>query len=91
MKEQLSYIGTWVTRDGYIRQEILPGGRYDEARGKRKSAFSGSYVIKGNHIVYKDDTGFSVTGDFNRDILYHGGHIFYREEKLENINRLPML
>ena len=26
------YIGMWVTGDGHIRQELLPNGRYDEAR-----------------------------------------------------------
>ena len=32
------YIGMWVTQDGHIRQELLPNGRYDEARGTRRSA-----------------------------------------------------
>ena len=31
-----SYTGMWVTADGYIRQELLPGGRYDEQRGTKK-------------------------------------------------------
>jgi hypothetical protein len=34
--EQSSYVGMWVTADGLIRQELLPDGRYDEARGARK-------------------------------------------------------
>ncbi len=50
------YVGMWVTRDGYIRQEILPNGRYDEARGNRQSAYTGSYAVKGSHIEYVDDT-----------------------------------
>jgi len=37
------YIGMWVTSDGYIRQELLPDGRYDEARGDRQSAYTGRY------------------------------------------------
>ncbi len=73
------YVGMWVTRDGYIRQELLPNGRYDEARGNRQSAYTGSYAVKGSHIDYVDDTGFTASGDFEGDRLYHGGYIFYRE------------
>ena len=29
------YLGMWITGDGHIRQELLPNGRYDEARGTR--------------------------------------------------------
>lgn len=72
----------WVTADGYIRQELLPNGRYDEARGNRKSAYTGSYVITGNHIFYRDDTGFTADGEFrDQNTLLHGGYIFYREQK----------
>lgn len=74
------YIGMWVTRDGHIRQELLPGGRYDEARGTKQSAYTGSYTITANHIEYVDDTGFTASGDFEGDRLYHGGYIFYREK-----------
>jgi len=74
------FIGMWVTKDGYIRQELLPGGRYDEARGTRKSAYTGQYWIEGTHIEYKDDTGFTASGDFEGDVLYHGGYIFYRDK-----------
>jgi hypothetical protein len=31
---QNKYVGMWVTADGYVRHELLPGGRYDEAPGK---------------------------------------------------------
>ena len=72
----------WITRDGYIRQELLPDGRYAEDRGKTKSAFTGRYIIKGNHIKYKDDNGFSATGDFMNGVLYHGGHTFYKEDMI---------
>ncbi len=50
------YVGMWVTSDGYIRHELLPNGRYDEARGDIESAYQGSYTVKGNHIEYQDDT-----------------------------------
>lgn len=79
MEQTNSYIGIWVTRDGYIRHELLPDGRYDEARGDRKSAYRGRYTIKGNHIDYKDDTGFTADGDFRGGILYHAGMILYKE------------
>ncbi|MBB3945099.1 hypothetical protein GGQ73_001024 [Rhizobium skierniewicense] len=73
------YLGMWVTGDGHIRQELLLNGRYDEARGNRKSAYQGRYEINGNHIDYWDDTGFTADGEFVDDVLYHGGMIFYRE------------
>ena len=74
------YIGMWVTGDGHIRQELLPNGRYDEARGNRKSAYQGRYEVKGNHIDYWDDTGFTADGEFVDDVLYHGGMIFYSQK-----------
>ncbi len=75
------YIGMWVTKDGYIRHELLPNNRYDEARGNRQSAYQGSYTVSGNHIDYKDDTEFTADGDFREGILYHGGMILFKEEK----------
>lgn len=81
MENQTSlYVGMWVTKDGYIRQELLPNGRYDEARGNRKSAYTGNYSISGYHIDYVDDTGFTADGEFRDGVLYHGGYIFYREK-----------
>lgn len=75
------YIGMWVTGDGNIRQELLPSGRYDEARGARKSAYQGRYEVRGNEIDYWDDTGFTADGVFvDPDTLHHGGMIFYREK-----------
>lgn len=80
MRQQHPYVGMWVTTDGRIRQELLPNGRYDEARGARKSAYQGRYEIKGNHIDYWDDTGFTADGTFvTEDELHHGGMIFKRE------------
>jgi hypothetical protein len=80
MEQENKYVGMWVTADGFIRQELLPNGRYDEARGTKKSAYTGRYEIKGDHISYRDDTGFTATGDFKgSDTLYHGGYVFYRQ------------
>ncbi|SDH09937.1 protein Atu4866 [Sinosporangium album] len=74
------YVGMWVTADGHIRQELTADGRYDEARGTRKSAYTGSYTITGNQIDYVDDTGFTADGTFvDADTLHHGGMIFHRE------------
>ncbi|MCW1979119.1 Atu4866 domain-containing protein [Xanthomonas campestris] len=74
------YLGMWVTGDGRIRQELLPTGRYDEARGTRKSAYQGRYEVEGNRIQYWDDTGFTADGTFvTADELHHGGMVFYRE------------
>jgi len=74
------YIGMWVTADGYIRHELLPGGRYDETRGTITSAYTGHYTITGDHIDYVDDTGFTADGDFREDVLYHAGMVLYREQ-----------
>ena len=73
------YVGMWVTADGHIRQELLPDGRYDEARGERQSAYTGSYRVSGTRIDYVDDTGFTADGTFDGDVLHHGGYLFYRE------------
>jgi hypothetical protein len=73
------YVGMWVTKDGHIRHELLANGRYDEARGKVKSAYRGRYRMSGDHIDYVDDTGFTADGDFRGGILYHAGMVLYRE------------
>lgn len=39
MENKEFYLGMWVTKDGYIRHELLPENRYDEARGNWKSAY----------------------------------------------------
>jgi hypothetical protein len=73
------YVGMWVTDDGHIRHELLPNGRYDEARGKRESAYQGRYEVTGTHIEYWDDTGFTADGDFvDENTLHHGGMILRR-------------
>jgi hypothetical protein len=72
------YVGMWVTADGHIRHELLPGGRYNEARGTRESAYRGRYEITGDHIEYWDDTGFTADGDFIEGVLHHAGMVLYR-------------
>ena len=74
------YLGMWVTRDGQIRQELLPNGRYDEARGTRRSAYQGRYEVRGAEIHYWDDTGFTADGRFvSATELRHAGMILIRE------------
>lgn len=74
------YVGMWVTDDGHVRHELLPGNRYDEARGNRKSAYRGRYEITGTHIEYWDDTGFTADGDFVDDnTLHHAGMVLRRK------------
>lgn len=81
MEENGKYIGMWVTENGYIRHDLLPGNRYDEARGNRTSAYRGKYEVVGNHIDYVDDTGFSAEGEFvDERTLHHGGYIFHKVE-----------
>ncbi len=71
------YVGMWVTVDGRIRHERLADGRYDEARGDKKSAYQGRYWLEGNHIEYVDDTGFTADGEFRDGVLYHAGMVLY--------------
>lgn len=73
------YVGMWVTEDGHIRNELLPNGRYVEARGTRERAYLGRYEITGDHIEYWDDTGFTADGDFIDGVLHHAGMILYRK------------
>ena len=79
------YVGLWVTADGHIRHELLPEGRYVEARGSRESAYTGRYAVTGTHIDYVDDTGFSADGDFvDIDTLHHAGMVLARRAEEEN-------
>lgn len=77
------HIGMWVTGDGHIRQELLPNGRYDEARGTRTSAYQGRDEIRGTKIGYWDDTGFTADGEFVDGVLHHAGMLFYREGQVK--------
>lgn len=80
MTQHQSHVGMWVTGDGRIRQELRADGRYDEARGARRSAYQGRYEVNGTRIEYWDDQGFTADGVFiNENELHHGGMIFYRE------------
>jgi hypothetical protein len=72
------YAGMWVTEDNHIRHELLPNGRYVEARGTREKAYEGRYWVTGDHIDYKDDTGFTADGDFRDGVLYHAGMVLRR-------------
>lgn len=78
MQSNHPYVGLWVTEDGHIRHELLPNGRYVEARGQRERAYEGRYEVTGTHIEYWDDTGFTADGDFINDVLHHAGMILYR-------------
>jgi len=72
-------VGMWTTADGHIRQELRSDGRYDEARGARRSAYTGSYTVTGDHIDYVDDTGFTATGDIRDGVLHHEHLILHKE------------
>lgn len=54
----------WITPEGPIRDNLLPNGRYDEARGRRESSYQERYEVRGDHIDYWDDTGFTADGEF---------------------------
>jgi hypothetical protein len=77
-QEAHRFVGLWVTRDGQIRQRLLPDGRYVEARGSREVAYTGAYRVEGTMIYYRDDTGFSADGEFRDDVLHHAGMVMHR-------------
>ena len=72
-------IGMWTDENDFVRQELLPDGRYDEARGDRPSAYQGQYWINGNRIDYLDDLGFWAYGEFSGDKLLHAGYRFTKK------------
>ncbi len=73
------YVGLWVTDDDQVRHELLPSGRYVEARGRREGAYRGRYEVRGTRIDYWDDTGFTADGVFvDADTLHHGGMVLRR-------------
>ena len=81
MKEQHTYTGLWITKDGFICHELLPNGRYDEARGTKPNAYQGDYDIRENRIYYQDDTGFTADGTFvSNDELHHASMVFFRHK-----------
>ncbi|UED88451.1 Atu4866 domain-containing protein [Streptomyces profundus] len=73
------YVGSWCTEDRFLRQELLPDGRYDEARGDRESAYTGRYWINGDRIDYLDDLGFWAYGEFVDGTLHHAGYHMTRD------------
>jgi hypothetical protein len=76
------YTGMWMTDDGRVRHELLPTGRYVEARGNRERAYEGRYEVSGTHIEYWDDTGFTADGDFvDPNTLHHGGMVLRRSPR----------
>ncbi|MEU9786020.1 Atu4866 domain-containing protein [Streptomyces phaeochromogenes] len=79
--DQVDVVGVWATADGHIRQELLPDGRYDEARGERASAYTGRYTVAGSRLDYVDDTGFASTADIQDGVPYHEHLVLYREQK----------
>ncbi|MGW0134318.1 Atu4866 domain-containing protein [Streptomyces sp. NPDC003299] len=77
--DHVDVVGMRVTADGHIRQELLPDGRYDEARGERAGAYTGRYTVTGSHLDYIDDTGFTATGDIRDGALHHENLVLYPE------------
>ncbi|MGO4126209.1 Atu4866 domain-containing protein [Inquilinus sp. YAF38] len=73
-------VGMWVTENGHIRLELLAGGRYDEARGAKRSAYTGRWEIRGpGQIFFADDSGFTAVGTVADGTLEVGGDRFRRE------------
>ncbi|MDX3319742.1 Atu4866 domain-containing protein [Streptomyces sp. ME03-5684b] len=79
--DAVDVVGTWVTADGHIRQELRADGRYDEARGNRRSAYTGRYTVTGSPLDYVDDAGFTATGDIRDGVLFHEHLVLYKEQQ----------
>lgn len=73
-------VGLWSDERNWLRQRLLPNGRYDEARGDRESAYLGRYWITGDRIDYLDDTGFWAVGTFVGDRLEHVTYVLTRSD-----------
>ncbi len=67
-----------MTGDGRIRHAPRADGRYDEARGSRRSAHQDRYTVTGNHIDDVDDTGLSADAGFVDGVLHHAGRVLHR-------------
>ncbi|MFF8786320.1 Atu4866 domain-containing protein [Streptomyces sp. NPDC015125] len=80
-EDSVDVVGWWVTVDGDIHQELRADGRYDEARGKRPSAYTGRYTVTGNRLQYVDDSGFTATGEVRDGVLYHEHLVLHRKEE----------
>lgn len=66
------YIGMWVTADGRIRHELLPGGRRNETRHGRAHAYQGCHRITVSHSDDTDDSGSNADRSFvEADVLRH--------------------
>jgi hypothetical protein len=74
------YTGLWITEDSEVRQALLPNGRYVEVRGHLDVAYQGTYWIEGDHIEYRDDTGYVDSGDFVDGVLYNSGMVMYAHD-----------
>ncbi|MEH6705696.1 MAG: Atu4866 domain-containing protein [Galbibacter orientalis] len=79
MIETKGCIRMWATKGETLATNYYPNNCYDEARGDKKTVYQGDYHIMGNHIDYKDDTGFTVDGEYRNGILYHSGMVLYKE------------
>jgi hypothetical protein len=44
------YVGMLVTADNAVRHELLPNGRYVEARGNREGTYRGRYTVTGTRM-----------------------------------------
>lgn len=68
------YVGLWSDEKGFLRQNLPPDRRYDEARGDRENAYRGRYWVTGTRIDYLDDLGFWAFGEVKGDQLDHAGY-----------------
>lgn len=76
-----AYSGLWATADGFIRQQLSADGRYEEGRGPRRRAATGSYSVTGDRIEYVEDaTGFTAHGWFEDGVLHHAGMTLFRRD-----------
>lgn len=80
--------GTWTNEDGFIRHTLHANGRYEESRGSKSGAFSGTYTVQGSRIDYLDDCGFFGYGELIDGALHHGGMVLRLRESFRSLPRL---
>lgn len=74
-----NFIGPWLSPDGYIRLDLLPDGRYEEAWGKRNNTYTGRYtVLNASLLHFSDDSGFDVHGTVDDGVLRIDAYEFRR-------------
>lgn len=53
-EKQEQFTGMWVTKEGHVRKDLLPDGRYDITLENTAGAYKDCYAVNSSHIEYKE-------------------------------------